>query len=136
MSAPRLLAPPLLAVLLLGGALSGCNMITGQDTPETARISVAATELEGTLDVVLSDDWAELGTVEGVEVFSADTVAVSPPWEETVDLRESDRFLVRVLPPGDHIPTASLRVELDGREVFSREQVLDEGAIQYQVLLQ
>ncbi|TVP75689.1 MAG: hypothetical protein EA352_07620 [Gemmatimonadales bacterium] len=127
---------PAVVLLLAGALLSGCNMITGQDTPDTARISVEATELEGTLDVVLSDDWVDLGTVEGVELFSADTVAVSPPWEETVDLRDSDRFLVRVLPPGDHVPTASLRVELDGRESFFREQVLDEGAIQYQVLLQ
>lgn len=50
-------------------------------------------------------------------------------------LSDSDRFLVRVLPPGDHVPTASLRVELDGREAFFREQALDEGAFQYQVLL-
>lgn len=123
--------------LLLAGGLAllglvGCDLITGTDPPEEARVELTGTGVESPIKMITSNSFL-VGAAGPEDIFlrQADTVFVNIPFEGTFSMRETRQFLVRVPSPEDHDPELAIRVFIDGSLSHTQEQVMDGGLLQF-----
>ncbi len=123
--------------LLLAGGLAllglvGCDLITGTDPPEEARVELTGSGVESPIMMITSNSFlVGAGGPEDIFLRQADTAFVNVPFEGTFSMRETQQFLVRVPSPEDHDPRLAIRVFIDGDLSHTQEQVMDGGLLQY-----
>lgn len=123
--------------LILAGGLAllglvGCDLITGTDPPQEARVELTGSGVEGPIMMITSSSFL-VGAAGPEDVFfrQADTTFVNIPFDGTFSMRETQQFLVRVPSPEDHDPRLAIRVFIDGDLSHTQEQVMDGGLLQF-----
>jgi hypothetical protein len=122
-------------VLMAGGlallGLTACDLVTGTDPPEEARVELTGSGVEAPVEIIISNSFVPQGMAENILLVEADTAFVELPFEGVYPFGESRQFLVQVPSPEDHDPTLAIRVLIDGRESHFQEQVMDGGLLQF-----
>lgn len=118
-----------LALLAVGATLAGCDFF---DDPSPDTVSFALMEGEGEYQIVLSTVFvAGLNDLGGtrVELIESDTLVVSTPYLDEVDIRGDQRFFIRVIAGGEGVDVGPVRlsVDIDDENRFDRRaEVTDE----------
>lgn len=122
-------------VLMAGGlallGLTACDLVSGTDPPQEARVELDGQGVESPIEVIVSNSFVPQGTAETILLVEADTSFVDLPFAQDYPFGESRQFLVKVPSPEDHDPTLRIRVLIDGRESHVQEQVMDGGFLQF-----
>lgn len=110
--------------------LAGCISSDAEVKPQSARVTITGTS-EIPLQLVTSIDFFEqiIGddpTIQAVLV-TADTTAVTLPFEQTIALDELGSVLVRLIQPDSMPSTVSMQVWLDGVLEFDRNATMSQG---------
>ncbi len=119
-----------LAILALA-ALTACDLVTGTDLPEEARVELTGSGVEAPIEIITSNSFVPQGGAENILFVEADTAFVDVPFEGRYPFGDTRQFLVRVPSPDDHDPTLSIRVFIDDRESHFQEQVMDGAMLQF-----
>lgn len=126
-----------LFTLLLGLTGSGCDLLTGTDSAtRTARAEVTAENGQVEARIITSQDFQASRQSEGganVTLLDSDTVVDSLPYDESHDIRNSQRFFVTVeaadtSATGDSV---TLKAYLDGTERFRSTVPLGEQPLTF-----
>ena len=109
-------------VLALGVLLFGCDLGLSQGQPRTALIEItseapATIELLTSVDFVTTDDGA-------VDLLGAEPILTTLPVEQSFDLLDPARILVRVTVPDSTSAVVSMRVFLDGERWYDETESL------------
>lgn len=117
-------------LLLLGGA-GGCDW---WEDPSPDQVSFALVEGEGEYQVLLSTVFVAGFTGTGqtqVELIESDTLVVTTPFLDEVDIRGDQRFFIRVL-ASDTVGAVNpvrLTVDIDDENRFDRRAQVGEEPI-------
>ena len=132
-SIPRFFAVAVAAVL---AAAPGCSLGTEADEkPTSARITVTGTT-SSPLQLVVSTDFFEQIIGDGIEIqavlITADTLSVTPPFEEVTALDELGSVFYRLIQPDSVPSTVTMRVFLDEALEYDQDATLSQGgALEY-----
>jgi hypothetical protein len=131
---------PRFGILQIGGlavaavlfATPACSLGTEADEkPTSARITVTGSA-PSPLQLVVSTDFFEQLIGEGVEIravlITADTIPVTPPFEQVTALDELGSVFYRLIQPDTVPSTVTMRVLLDGTLEYDQEATLSAGA--------
>jgi hypothetical protein len=128
------------ALVLAISSMHGCSSITGTDrsNAEAARVTVQGTS-PGPLMVITSTRFSTFLTPEGEEAVSfvlSDTVFLSLPIDRTVQFGNSDRVHISVRnPDAENAATVTVRISVDGREVYNQGAMLRDAALGFSYFL-
>ena len=129
----------LLACAIPACALSACDGILSNDQASYAREArvIVANETPVPLRLVISTQFVTrndpLTGAQELVLLRADTTAITATsFDRTYDIFGADRFFTRLINP-DSARTGSvqLRIQLDGREVYSQRATLRDAFLQY-----
>lgn len=126
--------PLLLAGALLLPVLGACDFITGDPTPDEARVVL---EGDGAAEVVLLTSSRFLtGRGEDgrmvVQVLGADSATVSPPFDRTFNIRQDQQFFARAIAGDTTGPTdVRMRVLVDDDSKFDESTDLKADTLQF-----
>ncbi len=127
------------AALVLAGmlalpALGGCDLITGDPTPDEARLVLegdADAQVELLVSKVFLTARNEVGDLR-LQIIGADTLAVSPPFDETFDIREEQQFFARATAADTTVATnVRMQVFVDGDPEYDESRDLREEFLQF-----
>lgn len=126
------------SVLLLGAlllpALGGCDFITGDPTPEEARV-VLEGEPGTEVDVLMSKNFITAQREDGellVEVLASQIETVTLPFTQTFDIEEEQQFLARAMPADSTLPTTvRMQVFVDGDSKFDLSRDVRDEPLQF-----
>lgn len=113
----------LFCTVLLAWGLMGCDWVT-KTAPDTARVRIEGAEGTQlrlvTSTTFLSEATEGSGFDDDVTILDADTTQITLPFEETFDIRRSQRFLAQVRRPNPESDALFMRAWIDGDEKFTR----------------
>ena len=119
-----------LCAYVLGLAVSACNFLAEGD-PENANLILRATQPGDQVVLIVSSDF-DVDAVAGqgqsnVFLRNADTLLVTPPFEQEFSLGQRLRFFASVSPPDSTAQVIDLRVLIDGDQRFSRSRIVEQS---------
>lgn len=136
-SSARVLRLLALSSLLLGG----CSIFE-EDQPERVRVQVEGSTQQP-VRVILSHEFLIFPVGEGgeqgvqVEIARADTLLVTPPFDQSFNLAPTFRFLARADGTDPENPvTLRLRVSVDGTERFNQTRAVPGDLLQFVYIFQ
>jgi hypothetical protein len=113
------------AVWLAGG----CDLLLGNPEPGQARLVIGG-EAGKPIRVIISTEFVaavnELGQTR-VEIFVADTVVTTLPYEHTYNIEKDHRFFAEAARLDSDLQTFNVQVYLDDRKQFDEGGSLIEG---------
>lgn len=112
-------------------ALPACDLITGTDLPEEARVELTGSGVEAPIQIITSNAFVSQAGAQSILFVEADTAYVDVPFEGRYPFGDTRQFLVRVPSPEDHDPTLTIRVFIDDRESHAQEQLMDGPMLQF-----
>lgn len=124
-------------LLLAGASILACDLgITGQDAPETARVTVDGTTDTETASLVSSNSFQVTTSGERPDLIESDTAEVELPFDGRFDLGEGVRFYVRTLAPDSSEATLTMRVFIGDDEHYNQTRTVTEHGLEFQYVYQ
>jgi len=124
----------LLTGVLLIPVLGGCDWITGDPTPEEARV-VLEGDADAQVDILLSKNFLTAQQENGeilVEVLASQIETVSPPFSRTFNIREEQQFFARAMPADSTVVTnVRMQVFVDGESRYDQTRDVSEEYLQF-----
>ena len=130
---------PVLLVAILISSTSACDGILSNDQATYAREArvIVANETPLPLKLVTSTQFVTrndpLTGAQELVLLRADTTAITATtFDRTFNIFGADRFFTRLINPDSaRTATVQLRIQLDGREVYSQRATLRDAFLQY-----
>lgn len=123
-----------LAGTLALSALGGCDFITGDPTPEEARLVLegdADAQVELLVSKVFLTARNEVGDLR-LQIIGSDTLAISPPFNQTFDIREEQQFFARATAADTTVATnVRMQVFVDGDPKYDETRDISEEFLQF-----
>jgi hypothetical protein len=115
----------IVAVLLAGG----CDLLLENPEPDTARLVISGDTGKPVRLITSTEFVAAVNDVgqTRVEIFVADTVITTLPYERVYDIKRDHRFLVEASWIDTDIEQVSVKVYLDDEKQFDESGLLMEG---------
>ncbi len=112
--------------ILSAGLLAGCDWFD-DPSPDEARVSVTGDDGDQVM-IWVSKQFLTGITTEGVtqvELFDADTLIRTIPWDTTINIRSEQRFFVRTVDADSVSSRARMQVWIDEDREYDREGPVD-----------
>lgn len=139
---PTSAACSVLALFLLGSVCAGCGLVS-DPAPDTARVVVGG-EAEDPVSLVVSTAFVAENRSAGfeqtldVQIIDADTLDITPPFEQTFDVQREQRFLAQIIPRTDSTSVEAVQLEgfIDERQRFSSTATEVDSLLQFVYIYQ
>ena len=122
-----------LALCALGPIACG-GVFLQEDPPERVSVDITSASVDSVM--VVTSELFVLTDQGGEQLIEADSAVVLLPFQDEEDIRETQRFLIKVMPadPDAAEATVTLRVRVDGDVRFDRESDVVQDPLEFRFL--